>query len=76
MNWHSLPIRHKKDFIIVLQMAQNAKLLTACGVLPLNMDTFVLVRISNLFSCFGFVLKIFNPILDNEEDLWTDNDVA
>lgn len=77
MNWHLLPISLKREFLIVLRKTQHPKLLTAGGVLKLNMDTFVLVR--RLQICIRITTIYHRKLIiwaDNEEDLRSDDDAV
>lgn len=56
-NWYLLTLQQQRMFLLMMQLAQNPNLLTA-GTLPLNMITFVSVRLVNQ-NCGAWLLKNF-----------------
>lgn len=54
--WYLLPQKEMQNYLILLHNAQQSKILYVAGILPLNMETCVTVRISyvhthNLNNC-------------------------
>lgn len=77
MKWNLLPIPFQKEYSMSVKKAQTPTFLTAGGVIPLNMGTFILVILSIPKSLIhrSSYLTVF-LFSDYEENLWSDHDAG